>query len=186
MTSKPAFLWCDLETTGLNAQKDCILEIAMVVTDVSFTELDRYERVLHFPRHQIERLDPFIQKMHTENGLLEICDSIRAKPTEAISAELVNFIQRFWPDPKDKPILAGNSIHFDRGFIKAWFPIFDKMLHYRMLDVSAVKIMVQTWGHKSMEFPKVDPPPHRALADIRASIAEMKHYVHHALKDLRE
>lgn len=166
-------LWVDLEMTGLDPEQDIILEIAAEVTDFNFKTLASYEAIVQQPKKLVadrmqkniwwadypENRDEFVRKMET------------GKPSEQVERELIELIeQQFATEPA---ILSGNSIHSDRGFIKRWWPQLDLKLHYRMLDVSSLKIVMQ--GKYGVEFEKNNA--HRAFDDIQASIAELQFYL---------
>lgn len=168
-------LWVDLEMTGLDPAQDPILEVAAEVTDFAFKTLANYEAIVRQPREAVvermgkniwwkdfpENRDEFVHKM----------DSDQAKPPEQVERELVELVeQQFGPEPA---VLAGNSIHNDRNFIRAQWPQLDLKLHYRMLDVSAWKVFMQ--GRYGVEFEKKEV--HRAFDDIQASIAELQYYL---------
>jgi len=172
--AKPSkLLWVDLEMTGLDAEKDVILEIAAEITDFNFVTLASYEARVQQPREVVvDRMqknvwwadypanrDDFVQKL--EQG----------KPSQAVEQELIELVAEHFGD--EPAVLAGNSIHNDRNFIKQWWPAFDLKLHYRMLDVSSWKVYMQ--GRYGEEFEKREV--HRAFDDIQASIAELQHYL---------
>lgn len=166
-------LWVDLEMTGLDAQNDVILEIAAEITDFEFKTLASYEAIVQQPKDVVvdrmnkniwwrdypENRDEFIRKM--ESG----------KSSDQVQAEMVALLEeQFGSEPA---VLAGNSIHNDRNFIKQWWPELDLKLHYRMLDVSAWKVFLQ--GAYGVQFEKKEV--HRAFDDIQASIAELQYYL---------
>lgn len=168
-------LWVDLEMTGLDPQKDVILEVAAEITDFEFKTLANYEAIVRQPKDVVvermrqniwwkdfpENRDEFVRKM----------DSDQAKPSDQVEKELAELVEKeFGNEPA---VLAGNSIHNDRNFIKQWWPELDLKLHYRMLDVSAWKIFMQ--GRYGVKFEKKEV--HRAFDDIQASIAELQHYL---------
>ena len=166
-------LWVDLEMTGLDASQDVILEVAAIVTDFDFTELDSYEACVRQPRGLVEArmaASPFWQENAAgREAFLDKLDDGTA-PGE-LEAALVALVQKhFGAEPA---ILAGNSIYNDRNFIRAGWPQLNALLHYRMLDVSSLKILMM--GKYDILFEKTDK--HRALSDIKESIAELRYYL---------
>lgn len=163
-------LWVDLEMTGLNPSEDVILEVAAEVTDFDFKTLASYEAVISQPQEKLDRMDEWCQTQHTASGLLERIKN-QGRDEKEVVHELVGFIQAEFGD--EPAILAGNSIHNDRNFIKVWWPEVDKLLHYRMMDVSSLKILMRAKYGINFEKKEV----HRAFDDIQASIAELQHYL---------
>ena len=158
-------LWVDLEMTGLDPQKQRIIEVALVVTDFNFQESARYEAVIHQPEPVLEHAD-----QRPRENMQELFNDVRSsnKNEARVVDELVSFINsNFGSEPA---VLAGNSIHQDRRFIRQWWPRVEELLHYRMLDVSSMKIWVQ--GRLGLKFEKTEK--HRALGDIEESIEELK------------
>lgn len=166
-------LWVDLEMTGLRPETDVILEVAVVVTDFQFNEIARYESGVNHPHETLQRLldenDWYAKYPENKAHFLALAD--KGSDTAAVEAELVAFIRQHFGD--EPAVLAGNSIHNDRNFIKYWWPTFDATLHYRMLDVSAWKVFMQ--GAYGVEYQKSDS--HRAADDIAESIAELRYYL---------
>ncbi len=168
-------LWIDLEMTGLHPEDDLILEVAAIITDWDFKEIATYQGIIRAD-------DMTLQERITANAVFweANSDSIKSlveqndkgESIEVIEKELISFADQHIG--ADNPaVLAGNSIHIDRRFILANWPTLDARLHYRMLDVSAWKLVFENkYGKK---FPKAET--HRALEDIRGSIAELKHYL---------
>lgn len=167
-------LWCDMEMTGLNHLKDRITEIAVIVTDWQFNELEAFERTVAHDLNEIQALidaNPWYREYpQHKTDFLEA--AVHGTPEQEVEAELVALINRHFA--ADMPaLLGGNSIHADRRFITQWLPKVEARLHYRMLDVSAWKVVMI--GRYGIEFPKKEA--HRALGDIRESIAELQKYL---------
>lgn len=161
-------LWVDLEMTGLEPKTDRILEVAAIVTDFEFKELDRFESVIHQDVGVLESMNEFSRNAHNSSGLIK---KVMAAPSEqVVAADFAKFIAKNFNEPA---VLAGNSIHQDRRFIRAWWSDVDKLLHYRMLDVSSWKIVME--GKYGTKFTKKES--HRALDDIEESIAELRFYL---------
>ena len=163
-------LWVDLEMTGLDVQKDVIIEVAIEVTDFNFKTLASYEAIIHQPDEILENANDWAKAQHAASGLTERVRS-QGRPERDVIHEMVGFIQAQFGD--EPAVMAGNSIHNDRNFVKQWWPEVDALLHYRMLDVSAFKILMQTKYGVSFEKKEA----HRAFDDIQASIAELQHYL---------
>jgi oligoribonuclease len=166
-------LWVDLEMTGLDSNNDLILEIAAEITDFDFKTIANYEAIIKQPHAKVVSLmakntwwqnypdnrDDFLSKIST------------GKPLAEVEQELIELINEHFG--REPAVLAGNSIHNDRKFIASSWPELDLKLHYRMLDVSAFKILMQ--GKFGLQFEKKQV--HRAFDDIQASIAELQYYL---------
>lgn len=168
-------LWLDLEMTGLSPTDDLILEVAAIVTDWNFKEIATYQGI-------VKNRVPTLKKQLTVNSLFWDANSDsrdgllkqnkEGKPILKIEDELLAFINKYFKN--NVPILlCGNSIHCDRRFIMTKWPRFDAKLHYRMLDVSAWKVVFE--GKFKKKFAK--PDTHRALDDIRGSMMELQYYL---------
>lgn len=164
-------LWIDLEMTGLDPMRDRIIEVGVIVTDWNFNELAVFETVIHQPARVMAKMDEWNTTQHGKSGLTERVKESRISEKMA-EAEIIAIVKEHFP--KDVPVLlAGNSIHMDRRFIIKRWPKLDALLHYRMLDVSAWKVVFE--GKLSKKFAK--PEAHRALEDIRGSIQELQYYL---------
>ena len=166
-------LWVDLEMTSLDPQVDKILEVAVIVADFNFKELASYQAQVKHDKGELEQLmnaNSFWATVpKSRDGILAKLDS--AKPSDTIEQELTALIKEHFGD--EPAVLAGNSIYCDRGFINQYWPNVEKLLHYRMLDVSSYKILMQS--KYGVEYTKKEA--HRALDDIKESIAELKFYL---------
>lgn len=169
-------LWVDLEMTGLDPVKDRILEVAAIVTDWNFKEIATYEGVVKVGPRLLEKRMKIGKAFWDANP--ESRDSLVRQNLElgqsgrAVENELLAFIDEHFEN--DKPVLlAGNSIHQDRRFITNEWRRLDARLHYRMLDVTAWKVVFE--GKFKKKFAK--PEEHRALGDIRGSIMELQYYM---------
>ncbi|HEU0266157.1 MAG TPA: oligoribonuclease [Candidatus Saccharimonadaceae bacterium] len=175
MTKHAKLLWVDLEMTGLEPRDDRIMEVAAIATDWDFKELATFEDVVKIDDATIEtRMKgpaAAFWDAHPEarDGL--VAQNISGKTGAAIEDALLAFLDENFDD--EKVLLAGNSIHQDRRFIRHEWPRLDARLHYRMLDVSAWKVVFE--GKFKKKFAK--PEEHRALGDIRGSIEELKYYL---------
>jgi oligoribonuclease len=171
-------VWMDLEMTGLDHTRDVIVEIATLVTDDDLNVVaEGPDLVVHQPPEVLEAMDPFVVDMHTRSGLLEAITT-STLTLDAAGAATLEFIKQHVPEPRTVP-LCGNSIGTDRRFLAAYLPEIEEYLHYRSIDVSSVKELVKRW------YPKVDSRrpfkvgTHRALDDIRQSVAELQYYREH-------
>lgn len=176
MSSRRAkILWIDLEMTGLSHKDDLILEVAIIATDWKFKEIDTYTGVVKHSRVVIKKKlaknnEFWDQNPETRDALLDQNNS--GKTCEEIEEEILAFIKKNFAQSK-KILAAGNSVHVDRRFIAEKWPKFDEILHYRMLDVSAWKVVFE--GKYKKKFAKSGT--HRALDDIRGSIEELQYYL---------
>lgn len=166
----------DLEMTGLDPAEDRILEVAAIVTNWDFKEIATYEAVQYAePDLMKQRMigEFWDENAHVREALLT--QNATGKIAQTIENELLEFIDEHigTMDAAAKVLLAGNSIHQDRRFIVNEWPLLDERLHYRMLDVTAWKVVFE--GKYGKKFAK--PEAHRALEDIRGSIQELKYYL---------
>lgn len=164
------FLWMDLEMTGLDTAKHRIVEVAIEVTDLDFKTLASYEAIIKQNEDILINMDQWSLEQHELSGLTERVRT-QGRDEKEVIHEIVGFISAQFGD--EPAVLAGNSIHNDRAFIKAQWPEVEGLLHYRMLDVSSFKVLLQ--AKYQLEFKKKGL--HRASDDIQASIAELQYYL---------
>jgi oligoribonuclease len=162
--------WIDLEMTGLDVAKEVVIEAAVIVTDVQLVELDTYETVVRQPQSYLDAMDAWNTEHHGRSGLTAKVPT--GREPSLVEDDLIALVARHFTAPA---VIAGNSIAQDRLFINRYFTRFAAKLHYRMLDVTSWKIMMA--ARFGIEFEK--KKAHRALDDIRESLAEMRFYLEH-------
>ncbi len=168
-------VWIDLEMTGLEPEVDSILEIAVIVTDGSLDEIvEGPDLVLQAEEAALERMAPVVREMHDLSGLTE---AVRQSQLTAVEAQrlVLEFVSSEVPEPRQAP-LAGSSVHADRAFLRAHMPELEAWFHYRNVDVSTIKEVARRWYPGIVETAPEKGGGHRALADIRESIVELKYY----------
>jgi len=160
--------------TGLNPEVDCLVEIAVVITNSELEILDDGLDIVIKPSAEgLANMNDFVREMHTSSGLINEFDSGVA--LEDAQQIVLEYIKRFVPEARTAP-LAGNTIGTDRMFINRYMPELDSHLHYRNIDVSSVKELSRRWYPRVyFNMPKKDGG-HRALADIKESIKELQYY----------
>ena len=165
------FLWLDMEMTGLDPEKEVIIEVACVVTDWHCQELDSYHQIVKQHSDYLQKMDRWNTRQHKKSGLYEqVANGITQDQMER---ELIDLADKHF-QKDERVVLAGNSIYQDRIFIKKHLLRFEQRLHYRMLDVSSWKIIFANHG---LVFEKENK--HRALDDVRESIREIKTYLNY-------
>ncbi len=165
----------DLEMTGLEPSKHVIVEIATIVTDDELNVVaEGPDLVVYQPEDKLALMEPIVVEMHTKSGLL---DAIRASTVtlEDAGAQTLEFIKQWVPEARKVP-LCGNSIGMDRRFLDAYLPDIENWLHYRSIDVSSVKELVRRWYPGLTNGRPYKVGTHRALDDIRESVAELRFY----------
>jgi oligoribonuclease len=175
MASQDRLVWIDCEMTGLDLAKDQLVEIAVIVTEADLTELDSGISIIIRPDDLsiLEGMDPVVVDMHTSSGLLDVIpDGVSLAEAEQ---QVLAYVRQHVPDARKAP-LAGSSVHVDRGFLSRDMPELDAHLHYRLVDVSSVKEISRRWYPRAYFNSPEKKGNHRALGDIRESIAELRYY----------
>ncbi len=166
-------VWIDMEMTGLDPEKEGIIEMATIVTDSELNILEEGpELVIHQSNKLLKKMDAWNQNQHNKSGLVEKVKKSKVTVKRAESKTLT-FIKKYCL--RKKAALCGNSVHHDRRFIIKYMPKLNDYLHYRLVDVSTVKDLVRRWYPKNKSLPK-KKETHRALSDIRESIEELRFY----------
>ncbi len=168
-------VWVDLEMTGLDVERHTIVEIACVVTNAELEALDDgIDIVVHQPAEALAAMNDVVRKMHTRSGLLT---EIKASTTtlERAGADTLAYISQQVPERGTAP-MCGNSIGMDRQFLTHYLPELDGYLHYRSIDVSSIKELARRWFPAAHRGRPQKAEGHRALADIRESIEELRYY----------
>ena len=167
-------VWIDCEMTGLDLRRDALIEVAALVTDAELTVLgEGVDVVIKPPQSAVDQMDDVVRAMHTASGLLaELDGGVSLGEAEDL---VLSYIRQFVAEPRRAP-LAGNSVATDRGFLARDMPTLEGHLHYRMVDVSSVKELAKRW-YPRVYFNSPDKTGnHRALADIKESIQELRYY----------
>lgn len=167
-------VWIDCEMTGLDPEKDCLVEVAVVITDSDLEPVaDGIDLVIKPRADSVANMGDFVREMHTNSGLINEFEA--GLSLEEAEAQILDYVKTYVPEARQAP-LAGNTIGTDRMFINRYMPSLDSHLHYRNIDVSSIKELSRRWYPRVyFQLPKKDGG-HRALADILESIQELRYY----------
>lgn len=163
-------LWLDLETTGLSEVKDVILEVGAIVTDQDYNIIDKFSETVCWDDHVLQNMNDWCKKTHGESGLIKECQS-SPNSMYTLNDKLIDFIKKHFPE--QKPVLHGNSVHFDKKFIDFHLPQVSSLLHYRLVDISSIKEFMRPLG---ISYKSDKVISHRAIDDLMGSIEEAKYY----------
>ncbi len=167
-------VWIDCEMTGLSIEHDALIEVAALVTDFELNQLgDGIDVVIKPPTAALSQMIDFVRTMHTTSGLLEELD---AGSTMAEAQRLVLDHIKEWVPEAGRAPLGGNTVGTDRSFLARDMPELESHLHYRIIDVSSIKELSRRWYPRVYFSSPKKSGGHRALADIRESIAELRYY----------
>lgn len=172
---KDRLVWVDLEMTGLDPDKDVIVEIAVLITDSDLEPVaEGLDIVVHQPADVLAGMEDVVRDMHARSGLTEAVLESTVTLEEA-EAQVLAMIREHVPVMRAAP-LCGNSIATDRTFLVKYMKEIDKHLHYRMIDVSSIKELARRWHPKIYQKAPTKGGGHRALADILESVEELRYY----------
>ena len=174
MRVRELMVWADCEMTGLDLTTDALIEVAALVTDGELNVLGEGVDLVIRPSDQaLEQMGDFVRTMHTTSGLL---DQLAAGLSMADAEEQVlDYVRQYVKEPRKAP-LAGNTIGTDRAFLARDMPAFESYVHYRNIDVSSVKELARRWYPRAYYAAPAKSGNHRALADVRESIEELRYY----------
>ncbi|SHO55790.1 oligoribonuclease [Vibrio quintilis] len=172
-TNDQNLIWIDLEMTGLNPEVHKIIEIATIVTDSELNILaEGPVFAIHQPESELDKMDEWCTSTHTASGLVERVRQSQVDETFAVE-QTIQFLEHWVPEGKSP--ICGNSVGQDRRFLVKHMPTLEAYFHYRYLDVSTLKELVRRWKPEILDgFSKQGS--HKALDDIRESIAELQYY----------
>lgn len=166
-------IWIDLEMTGLNPEKERIIEMAVIITDSQLTVLAESPVIaIHQSDELLNSMDNWNTKQHHSSGLVE---RVRASTTTEAAAEamMLEFLKQYVPAGKSP--MCGNTVYQDRRFLVRYMPELERYFHYRLLDVSTLKELALRWAPRIYNGLQKESK-HLALDDVRDSIAELKYY----------
>lgn len=167
--------WVDVETTGLDPEKDWLLEVGVMVTDHDLAEIASMNYVIARPVQQaVDKMDDFVRDMHRASGLITELHNPQIYYLADAARPLETFIKTHFPN--ERPPMCGSSVHFDRKFLWSQMPDLEKCFGHRNIDVSTVKELVDRWYPMAAQRRPPGQKRHRALDDIRDSIAELAFY----------
>jgi len=175
MPGSDVLVWLDMEMTGLDPGRERIIEMATILTDGNLVEIAiGPDLVIHQDDDVLAAMDDWNKSHHNASGLVERVKASTVSDADA-EGQTIAFLNQHI-SLKERPVLAGNSIHQDRRFIRRYMPALEKRLHYRMVDVSTVKELARRWFPAVTAKIPAKRETHRALDDIRESIEELRWY----------
>jgi oligoribonuclease len=172
--SQDRIVWIDCEMTGLDLRADALVEVAALITDSELNVLgEGIDVVIRPPAEALAQMRDVVRQMHTSSGLLDELDS--GVTIAEAQRTVLDYVRAWVPEARKAP-LAGNSVATDRGFLARDMPELEAHLHYRIVDVSSIKELARRWYPRVYFASPAKTGNHRALADIRESIQELKYY----------
>ena len=171
--SKENLVWIDLEMTGLDPEKERIIEIATLITDSQLNYIAEGPNIIiKQPQEFLDGMDEWNQKQHGGSGLIEAVQKSSISQQVA-ELETLEFISKYVSDKKSP--MCGNTVSHDRRFLRRYMPELESLFHYRNVDVSSIKELIKRWNPELLDgFRKSGG--HRAMGDVLESIEELKFY----------
>ena len=167
-------MWIDCEMTGLDLGSDALIEVAALVTDFDLNVLgEGVDLVVKPPAEALDQMGDFVRSMHEKSGLLAQLDG--GLTLDEAEQQVLAYVKEHCADGT-RPPLAGNTVATDRSFLSRDMPALEGFLHYRIVDVSSIKELARRWYPRVYFASPAKKGGHRALADIRESIEELKYY----------
>ena len=174
LISDKNIVWVGLEMTGLDIDKDQIIEMACLITDDQLNIIaESPDLVIHHTDHTLENMNEWCITQFKISGLTELSRNSKLTLEEAEN-EMLEFIKKYTPNGKCP--LAGNSVHMDKIFLNKYMKNFMGHLHYRIIDISSIKELCKRWNPEAFKSIPWKQSTHRALDDIRESVMELKYY----------
>ena len=170
----PHLIWVDCEMTGLDINNDALVEIAVLVTDAQLNVLgEGVDLGIKCEQAKLDSMLDVVKDMHSKSGLIN--EIPNGTTLEKADEAVIAYLKKYAPTAGKSP-LAGNSVYVDRAFITRDLPQLNAYLHYRTIDVSTIKELARRWHPKTYFSAPAKVGNHRALGDIRDSIAELDYY----------
>ncbi|MDQ3325160.1 MAG: oligoribonuclease [Actinomycetota bacterium] len=167
-------VWIDCEMTGLDLRTDALVEVAALVTDFELNVLgDGVDIVIKPPAAAVDQMPDVVREMHTSSGLL--AELVTGVSLDEAEQQVLAYVREHVPEPRNAP-LAGNTVATDRAFLGRDMTALEGWLHYRIIDVSSIKELSRRWYPRAYYAAPKKSGGHRALADIRESIEELRYY----------
>ena len=167
-------VWIDCEMTGLDLRTDALVEVAALVTDFELNVLgDGVDIVIKPPAAAVDQMPDVVREMHTSSGLL--AELVTGVSLDEAEQQVLAYVREHVPEPRKAP-LAGNTVATDRAFLGRDMTALEGWLHYRIIDVSSIKELSRRWYPRAYYAAPKKSGGHRALADIRESIEELRYY----------
>ncbi|WP_313565890.1 oligoribonuclease [Mobilicoccus sp.] len=173
-SSQDRIIWIDCEMTGLDLEHDALIEVAALVTDYELTPLgEGIDVVVRPPAEALAQMGDFVRAMHTDSGLLPLLEG--GVTMEEAEATVLAYVREHAPAAGKSP-LGGNSVGTDRSFLARDMPELAGYLHHRNIDVSSIKELARRWYPRAFHHSPRKNGGHRALADIKDSLVELRYY----------